>query len=81
MVAAESSRRKGKCRFARKNSLVENRLKSVPNLEIEQLPTESVLGMKQNIEQDKFVSEVSLRSYGIHRSLHHKSQVVTAAVV
>ena len=35
------------------------RAKSVANLEIEQLPTESALGMKWNIEEDKFVSEVS----------------------
>ena len=35
------------------------RAKSVANLEIEQLPTESALGMKWNIEEDKFVWEVS----------------------
>ena len=35
------------------------RAKSVANLEIEQLPTESALGMKWNIKEDKFVSEVS----------------------
>ena len=35
------------------------RAKSVVNLEIEQLPTESALGMKWNIEEDKFVWEVS----------------------
>ena len=34
------------------------RAKSVVNLELEQLPTESVLGLKWNIEEDKFVWEV-----------------------
>ncbi|XP_022780505.1 uncharacterized protein LOC111321804 [Stylophora pistillata] len=34
------------------------RAKSVANLELEQLPTESVLGLKWNIEEDKFVWEV-----------------------
>jgi len=32
--------------------------KSVVNLELEQLPTESALGLKWNIEEDKFVWEV-----------------------
>ena len=35
------------------------RARSVANLAIEQLPTESTLGMKWNIEEDKFVWEVS----------------------
>ncbi|XP_015748010.1 PREDICTED: uncharacterized protein LOC107327777 [Acropora digitifera] len=34
------------------------RAKSVVNLELEQLPTESALGLKWNIEEDKFVWEV-----------------------
>ncbi|PFX13941.1 hypothetical protein AWC38_SpisGene21942 [Stylophora pistillata] len=34
------------------------RAKSVVNLELEQLPTESTLGLKWNIEEDKFVWEV-----------------------
>ncbi|XP_022803018.1 uncharacterized protein LOC111340435 [Stylophora pistillata] len=34
------------------------RAKSVANLELEQLPTESALGLKWNIEEDKFVWEV-----------------------
>lgn len=35
------------------------RAKSVANLEIERLPTESALGMKWNIEDDEFVWEIS----------------------
>ncbi|PFX12394.1 hypothetical protein AWC38_SpisGene23667 [Stylophora pistillata] len=34
------------------------RAKSVTNLELERLPTESALGLKWNIEEDKFVKEV-----------------------
>ena len=34
------------------------RAKSVVNLELEQLPTESALGLKWNIEDDKFVWDV-----------------------
>ncbi|PFX20785.1 hypothetical protein AWC38_SpisGene14757 [Stylophora pistillata] len=34
------------------------RAKSVANLELERLPTESALGLKWNIEEDKFVKEV-----------------------
>ena len=35
------------------------RAKTVVNLELEQLPTQSALGMKWNIEDDKFVWEIS----------------------
>ena len=35
------------------------RTKTVVNLELEQLPTQSALGMKWNIEDDKFVWEIS----------------------
>ena len=35
------------------------RAKTVVNLELEQLPTQSALGMKWNIEDDKFVREIS----------------------
>ena len=34
------------------------RAKSLVNLELEKLPTESALGLKWNTEEDKFVSEV-----------------------
>ena len=35
------------------------RAKTVVNLELEQLPTQSAIGMKWNIEDDKFVWEIS----------------------